>query len=187
MKAGTYLGGVRTLADLRERCRIVECGCWEWGMGTSHGRPSVSVFIGDKRQAISGRRAAILLRDGVKSVTGLRVWAADNCENELCVNPSHCKVGSDFEMRSDIAQRNAWKMRPHWVSNGLKNRWRLAKLTQEQANEIRELAGTLTTVQLAERFGVSRSNVRQIVTGNMWKDPVAQAPNASVFTWRPAA
>jgi hypothetical protein len=46
----------------------------------------------------------------------------------------------------------------------------VAKLTPQQVREIRRLAARgWRNQQLAERFGVGRSNIRLIVTGRSWK------------------
>jgi len=51
-----------------------------------------------------------------------------------------------------------------------------AKLTEEEAHEIMRLKGTTTQQKIAERFGISRSQVSHIHTGFKWssllKDPV---------------
>jgi hypothetical protein len=45
----------------------------------------------------------------------------------------------------------------------------LSKLSQEQAQEIRDAAGRVPRRELSERFGVSRNTIRAIQIGAVWK------------------
>ena len=48
----------------------------------------------------------------------------------------------------------------------------MTKLTREQVDEIRRLRNTteLSYRELAERYGVTKSNVMMILTNRTWKD-----------------
>lgn len=186
LKAGKYLGGVRNLKDLRDRCRITDCGCWEWSMGTSHGRPCVSLAFDGKRYAINARRAAVMFSQKDPLPNDVYVWPADDCKNILCINPDHTKRGTITEMRSDTAKRNGWKVHTKFVKNGLNQRHRLAKITAEQAAEIRR--SDATVLELCAKYGLSRPTVNMILAGKTWRDAGSGiSANSSVFNWRPAA
>lgn len=43
-----------------------------------------------------------------------------------------------------------------------------AKITEEQVHEIRSLKGHMTQQKIADRFGISCTNVRKILSGNGW-------------------
>ena len=60
---GTYLGGIRSVADLRERCRIDdETGCWHWGLAIVRGVPHVAFVDEDGRRRKGTGRALQLQR-----------------------------------------------------------------------------------------------------------------------------
>ena len=185
MKEGQYLGGVRDLEDLRQRCRMKECGCWEWAYSTSsNGRPSISMVINGKRTNMNGRRAALTLARPTPIPKDKVAVATDDCPNGLCVNPAHCKLVTLSELRQRTAKKATPELRAAWVKNGLSQIGRLAKLTPEQVQEIR--ASKLTPKEIAEKYGTCFSNVHRILSGTAWRNAGAMN-ESSVFTWRPAA
>lgn len=71
------------------------------------------------------------------------------CRNHACVNPSHLESV------------------PH---NTNVQRGDLTKLTPAQVSEIRALSRSLSNEVIAGRFGITRQNVRRIVTDQTWKN-----------------
>lgn len=187
MKEGTYLGGIRTVADLRDRCRIKECGCWEWAYScSSNGRPSVSMLVDGKRSNMNGRRAAITLANGKVPPKQYLAIATKGCENKLCVNPDHCRLARIGEMRKEMARNATAAMRAAWTKNGRNQGHRLAKLTIEQVQAIKN--SDKSAKELAAEYGISVSNMHRIRAGKAWRDAGSGlAANSSVFNWRPAA
>jgi transposase-like protein len=60
----------------------------------------------------------------------------------------------------------------------------MVKLTREQVNEIRQrIRNGETIVALSREFDVYETTLRKIKYGRSWRE---EAPNASVFSWRPA-
>jgi DNA-binding CsgD family transcriptional regulator len=84
------------------------------------------------------------------------------CDNRPCQNPSHWFLGTNPENTADRHQKGR-SIGPRGELSGH------SKLTAEQIIEIRELyrLGTLQR-ELAERFGINRPTVSQIVTGKRW-------------------
>lgn len=108
------------------------------------------------------------------------------CDNPPCCNPAHLFLGTHAENMEDMAKKGRWKPRavptgdahhmrrcPELVKRGEENQ--TAKLTEEQVKEIRQLFGTgeWTKTALAEKFGVTRTNIYIIVTGRGWKQVAA--------------
>lgn len=87
--------------------------------------------------------------------------ASHSCGNGHlgCVNPKHLS----WKTRSE----NQQERRKHGTHgrNGDTKRY---KLTLKDVSEIRALLGTMTTQEIAERYGVTRSNIRQIQLGKTW-------------------
>lgn len=73
---------------------------------------------------------------------------------EGCVNPLHLSWKTPSENQKDREDRRGR---------------RRTKLTAEQAQEIRDLAGRLHVSAIAERFGITEANVRQIHSGKIWR------------------
>ena len=85
--AGRYLGGIRTLDDLMQRCYVSErTGCWHWRLCIDEGGPQVSMVIAGRRIKARGRRAARLLAG--LPVTR-RTVPAGGCTAHDCCYPQH--------------------------------------------------------------------------------------------------
>lgn len=85
--------------------------------------------------------------------------AAHECGRgrEGCVNPLHVNWKSHSENMLDTY---AHGKRP-----------RRFMLTPEQVDEIRSLEGRMRLRDIAEKFGVSDTNIRQIHQGKIWRNP----------------
>jgi hypothetical protein len=84
------------------------------------------------------------------------------CDNRLCVNPSHLFLGTHQENMADGRAKSRF-------ASG--ERQHLAKLTRDSVGEIRRLYRLgVVQVQLAERFGVSQSQISSIVRRNVWRE-----------------
>jgi hypothetical protein len=83
------------------------------------------------------------------------------CDNPKCVNPSHLFLGT---VQDNMKDRDA-KGRG---ARGERHRW--AKLTVAEVLEIRRLKREgMTTLAIAERYGVSESGVHNVANGHAWK------------------
>jgi len=80
------------------------------------------------------------------------------CRNKLCVRHLHLK--SRAEIMASVPRR--------WASG--EDSW-LARATSKQVLQLRKLyaKGNLTQAMLAERFGLSLSNVKSILGRRSWK------------------
>ena len=154
------------------------------GRGLSEGRPSVSITSDNgKGPSQGGRRAGVLL-SGVTIKPGDVVWQSPKCFEPLCVNPAHAEIGSRSELLLEHERRNGWKMRTARIKAGAVLTAKIAKITAEQAQEIR--ASDEPRKAIAEKYGLCLSQVYNIRNGSAWRGPVA-AVNSSVFSWRGAA
>jgi len=78
------------------------------------------------------------------------------CDVTLCVNPDHLFLGTQQDNMADAAS---------------KHRLHVQRLTADQVREIRALyaTGAWTQKRLAERFGVTHTQISHIVRGEQWK------------------
>ena len=90
-----------------------------------------------------------------------------NCpggDNRSCVNPNHLWLGTVGDNNRDIMHKGRWV--PHNIrgeSHGS------AKLRGQDVREIRKLiSGGMTQAWVAKRFGVARTTVRKIISGETW-------------------
>lgn len=84
--------------------------------------------------------------------------AAHDCGNGLCCNPRHLS----WKTRSG----NQRDRRRHGTDGPHKGKRH--KLTPEKVAEIRKLQGKETVTALAQRFGVTRSTIRQVHLRKTW-------------------
>ena len=84
-----------------------------------------------------------------------------SCDNPWCVNPDHLSLGTVQDNHADMVQK---RRHPRGETNGG------AKLTQEQVDQIREAyqPGVYGYKRLAADFGVTRTQIQNIVRGRKW-------------------
>lgn len=167
-KAGAYLGGIRTVEDLRCRCRMnEETGCWHWGMAICDGAPTVH-FVDQNgvRRKARGRRASLLI-SGRVIPKGHTAFAKAICKSDDCVNPEHSRSGTRDEAGAHIAKSGIWKNNPNKMAAIRELSKKKRKLTPEAANEIR--LSDLTHKELSEAHGISRYAIWCIKQGRSYK------------------
>lgn len=105
---GTYLGGIRTLADLRARCKVDECtGCWH--LRTALGKP----YPTGKRQAVHvyGKGSMPVLRVAYELSRGEPIPADRvvfrKCTSYDCIAPLHILRGTRQMMLQYQAKRGS--------------------------------------------------------------------------------
>lgn len=83
-----------------------------------------------------------------------------SCDNRLCINPFHLRVGSAADNAEDRDSRGR-----HRAQKGSDRPQ--AKLTAEKVREIRQSARTIDN--LAEAYGVNRTTVWNAKRGKTWR------------------
>lgn len=175
---GAYLGGIRTVEDLRQRCRVDDdTGCWHWGLSKGDDGRIWCHFRHDGKQIkTTGRRAALLLA-GKTIAPKHVVFPTRACTSDDCVNPEHCR-SSTRANHGQYMRATGRAKTPAKSASARALAHARRKLTWDQVHEIR--ASDETQAALALRFGVSQFCIWSIVSGRSWKQPAS-----SVFTFRP--
>lgn len=145
-------------ADKREgtpfnRCEEQDDGCWLWtGPVGTHGYGSV----GYKGKVWRAHRLAYTLKKGP---IPKGVFILHSCANKRCCNPDHLRAGTHQENMVDLRKHGGRKDMLAGPDNGR------AKLTQYQANKVREMyaTGEWSQEKLGDLYGVSQWAVSMIV------------------------
>ncbi len=129
-------------------------GCWIW-LGGRAGTGNYGV-IWDGRQ----KRAHRASWEMVNGPIPIGFQICHHCDNPSCVNPAHLFCGTRSDNANDSVSKGRWN-RP------LGENHHLAKLIPIQVLEIRQRL--LSVNRLANKFGVSRSVIRQVLDNKAWK------------------
>lgn len=174
-----------TLERIKARCRV-DGDCWLWlGPVKGGGYP----IINKDRKVQTAARMALSLALGREVKAGFVTRMT--CGNRLCVSPLCGKEVSRAAMSRESAvkvkgRRSLPATRQKNREKAVKQGW--SKLDMERAAQIRDRKGTARAVDLAVEFGVCKDAIVRIWRGATWADlKTTEAPNSSVFSWRPAA
>ena len=134
-------------------------GCWWWmGNVATHGYGRL--WVGGRR--VRAHRMAYVLTHGVIP-DGLCVL--HRCDVKRCVRPDHLFLGTVGDNNHD----KAVKGRATRICGSFKG---TAKLTEDAVISMRAdyTAGGIGKRKLAQRYGVSRTQVIRILRGELWKN-----------------
>ena len=131
--------------------------CWEW-TGALHDHGYGLIGLGSRKEGIE--RAHRLSYSMHNAEIGEGLFVLHRCDNRKCVRPDHLFLGT----ASDNAKDMASKLRGCHGEKSV-----TAKLTEAQVLVIRSLRGRDSHVALARRYGVSRSLIGLIMSGQRWK------------------
>lgn len=164
---GAYLGGIRTVEDLRQRCCIDDdTGCWHWGGATSNGLPIMRIpALG--RSTTSGA-AICMLVTGKTPAPG--VFWYRRCQSRDCVNPDHRVIGNKSRT-----------MKARKFKHSAQTKAALSLSRRRVPEEVIEAIRTSddSPQEAAERHGVHLSYVYRVRRGESRRPVVS-----SVFQWR---
>lgn len=134
-------------------------GCWLWT--ASVGPKGYGQFMARKGDApqLAHRFSYTHFRGPIpRGLGGIALCVCHRCDTPACVNPDHLFLGTRAENNADMARKKRHGYR------------RCAKLSDRQAAEIRAaVAAGEFHRDVADRYGVSRSNVGCIARGETWR------------------
>jgi hypothetical protein len=119
-------------------------------------------IVGVGRTSRLAHRVAYELARG--KITGGRLLR-HTCDNPACCEPTHLVPGSDADNVADCIARGR-----RAAQAGMANANR--KLSIEQVREIRNRysTGNVTIVALGAEYGISKSQIHNIVSGTQWRE-----------------
>lgn len=135
MQIARHMGGVRSLADLKDRCRIDdETGCWLWTLAVCVARGGVvpmahipaGVFAPVPKGGTMPAPRLAWLMSGQKLQPGQVVWR-QVCTGGRCIRPDHCRTGTRTEMHAAVAATGRNRGKPERAAINTLARQRMVK------------------------------------------------------------
>ena len=127
--------------------------CWEWKNGCCRGEYGIFWFEG---RAEGAHRVSWKLEYG-SIPDGFCVL--HHCDNPICVRPSHLWLGTHADNLGDMAEKDR---STHGEAHPQ------CKLREAQVLAIRQIGGSITQRLLARLFGISPTQVRNIIHRKQW-------------------
>jgi hypothetical protein len=146
---------------LLDKVKRSPAGCWLWqGALNTMGYGQMNVRLGkwSYRRSLTHRLAYVLFCGPVE--TGLCVL--HRCDTPLCCRPDHLFLGTKKENTQDMMVKGRGASTPGEMNAS-------AKLTAEQVREIRHAYVPGNQQVLADRFGIKKCTVLNIVARRKWK------------------
>lgn len=164
---GAYLGGIRTLEDIRLRCYVDErTGCWHWRMHFSRGRSCCAWTVAGIVHKGTATRAAWELSGRNVEPGWVVARRRAVCDSPDCCNPEHLRAGPKSKVQPKLTpeQRTAHRIGVTRVSRAR------SKLGMAAALQIR-LSDATCHVEAA-KWGIAPTTVSAIRRGEIWRDGV---------------
>ena len=146
-------GGGKSVRWIREHVAYSGDDCLMWPFGRCNGYGT----LGHEGSHHYAHRMMCELAHG-PAPDGCHASHSCGRGHEGCVNPKHLSWKTVSENQRD--------RRVH----GTKGNGPVGKLDEQKVKAIRLLAGKMPQRELAEIFGVSRSQISWVVTGKVWRD-----------------
>lgn len=88
------------------------------------------------------------------------MFVCHSCDNRMCINPDHLFLGYPKDNSKDMVKKER-------QAKGTKTNH--TKLTEKDVNLIRQIGNSLSRSCVAKLFGISRTNVTDIIHRKIWK------------------
>lgn len=137
----------------------ITSGCWCW-TGTVRNKDGYGACFLLRKLHMAHRVSWVIHRGPIPENLIVR----HSCDNPICVNPEHLRLGTDADNWEDCQQRGR-ERHPKGEEHGK------ARLTEEDVKMIRKQYRPRRVPKwlFAELFGVSVSCIGHVVSGKNWK------------------
>ncbi len=156
---------MRTLEEVKGRCRIDDDGCWIWTGATAKGAPRIYAPRHDGKMVTHcGRRAVWQMQNpGVRMPDTLQAFGT--CGKGLCVNPECGKVGPK-KLQGAVTAHKGWLKGKIRTAVAARTHGRARSvLTPELIAEIQ--ASPESGVAIARRLRISHQTVSKARRGKV--------------------
>lgn len=161
--------GIKSLEDVRQRCRVNEAGCWIWAQAVSCG--SARATVGGRNRTLPGVLYELKHKKPVPA--GMRYHAY--CGESLCM--LHRKL-----VPISVAVAAAPPADPLAKRLKIVAKKRMTATIPQAAVDALRAAGKGNVHRVAAEHGVNLGSARAIAAGHS-RAPIG---GSSVFAWRPA-
>lgn len=131
--------------------------CWEWG--ASKNRDGYGKFHNGIRHVSAHR---FIYEETHGPIGDIKKLVCHKCDNRGCVNPKHLFLGSHKDNTMDAIIKKRWKPAKGEGSGR-------SRLKNKEVIRIRKMYPQLTQLELAIKFGVSKSTIQGVVSNRYWK------------------
>ena len=129
-----------------------ETGCWEWRLSKGRGGYGKASRLG---KTLTAHRA--IWEERVGPIPSEAILC-HQCDNRLCVNPSHMFIGTHQDNSSDMVKKNR-QAKGSKINN--------SKLDEQLVRQVLEAQGTFA--EIARQFDLKEGNVRLIRLRKTWR------------------
>lgn len=140
-------------------------GCW-WWIGATAGGTGYGVFNDGDNTVLAHRYSFKITRPSL-DIEGLIV--RHRCDNPLCVNPRHLRIGTQKDNVRDMDERGRRVNKPavgEAHGHSKMEAWQVVE-ARWLHREYPEMGWTIS--KLAKKYGVSYSTMSAILKGRTWK------------------
>lgn len=131
-------------------------GCWHW-LGDTNKAGGYGAFYTDNKRILAHRYMWELVHDQLAPPDKVIMHS---CDNTICVNPDHLKLGTQVENIIDMVSKDR-----HYVPKGTASP--ISKVTADllfQARRLRRCG--MNTPQIADKLGLGVSTIGHMLTTN---------------------
>jgi len=144
-------------------------GCINWtgGKRSGYGRLWVGSRIDGSRKNIGAHRLSYEIHKG-EIPDGM--YVCHHCDNRSCINPDHLFIGTHYDNMMDRESKGRNKL-----PNPLRGEdCPTSKLTWDQVREMRAIGDDQPQKDLAEKYGVKRRTIWDVLNYRTWASPPKQ-------------
>lgn len=154
------------IRNFKAKLLHLETGCIVWTgakFPAGYGRMRIGSLKNGSRTIIKTHRLSYFLANGYLPD---HLLVRHKCDVPACCNPEHLELGTHQDNMQDMKDRGRSR------GNGMCNKGEhnpLAVLNENIVREIRKTPKTISNIALAEKYGVTHSNISAIRLGKTWQ------------------